>query len=408
MTHARTFTLLAILSLLQGEASRVVAEMEEPRLSIRFTDRAILFDGEVDSEETGQELARAAQSIRPDLPLRNRGLRVDPETEVPPIPDLKSLLTELGLSTHGGGIAFYEDRVVLSGMTDSVITVTAVQIRMESLLEKRRLENRLCIVSPADMPDPAVRLSTGLDGGSLLDFDRYPGPEESFIPPGVAPRKLAGTLALMSRFEEFLDPSERTKAVPVRAVPAPLAPEEAAPSEGPPPPEQAPSRMRAVPAGPITTYIHLEPIRFSRNSFLLQAGTRETIGQLVQQLSAPPLAGRRILLKSRQWQSSSAAFAEYLAERRAEEAEKLLVEAGIPAERIEATVEKIPSSLDEGEVLVVVEIPPEEEPEEESPENAREAPEVSEEPDPASEDAAPVAESEETESGRTDQATDRP
>lgn len=347
--------LLLTLLLLLEQTAGSSAEKEAPDLSIRFSPRGIIFAGRIDSEETGQELAKTARKIRPDLPIRNEGIRIDPSFAVPTLPDLKSLLAEIGLSSHDGGVTFFPDRVILTGMTDSVVTLTAIQLRLEPILGNRRLVNRICIVSSADLPDIDVRLSSGETSDSLLDFDFYPSAAGAFVTPGVGMEKLYPTLVLMSSFERFADPSSLNQTNNLRAIPM-SAGETALPGDVDL--EVGPPVLRAVPAGPTSTYVPLESLRFSRNSFLLQAGGREILENLAQQLSQPALAGQKVLLKSLTWNGTSPDFIHYLAEKRIGEAKKYIVDMGIPETLIETEVVSTPSTVDTGEVQVIVEIPP--------------------------------------------------
>jgi len=328
---------------------------EKPTLAIKFTSRAITFSGQVDSEETGQELAKAARKVRPDLPIQNRGLRVNPSANIPPIADLRSLLAEIGLSSHEGGISFFPDRVVLTGMTDSVVTVTAIQLRLEPILEGRNLVNRICIVSSADLPNLDIRLSSGQTSEGLLDFDFYPSAEGAFVAPGLPLEKIYPTLVLMSSFEKFVDPAKLRQSATVRATPLTMSETALSPPTGE---EVGPPQLRAIPAGPITTYVELEPLLFSRDSFLLQAQSRETLARNEEILANPTYAGKKLIVESRKWQGSSAAYIEYLAEKRANEAKKLLNGIGIPDSRIETKLSSSSSPVDRGEVRLLIEIPP--------------------------------------------------
>ncbi len=328
---------------------------EVHELSIQFTPRGITFSGRIDSEETGQELANATKKIRPDLPIRNDGLRVDPSVSLPPLGDLKSLLAEIGLSSHEGGVAFFSDRVVLTGMTDSPVTLTAIQLRLEPILEGRMLVNRICIVSPADLPNIDVRLSKGESSDSLLDFDFHPTAAGAFVSPGVKFSKLYPTLVLMSSFERFVDPAALPQQNTLRAIPIPpvgsTLPDNVDLDAGPP-------LLRAIPSGPVATFVPLPSLRFSSNSFLLQAGGREALEAIAEQLSQREVSDQKVILKSLVWKGSSPDFVQYLAEKRAKEAKKHILSLGVPEAQVFTELVSISSAIDTGEVQVIVEIPP--------------------------------------------------
>lgn len=349
-----SWRLALLLSLVLGAGSLAVSA-ETPDLAIKFAQRAITFSGRVDSEETGQELARTVRKIRPDLPIQNAGLRIESDTKLPPLADLKSLLAEIGLSSHEGGVAFYPDRVVLTGMTDSVVTVTAIQLRLNPILGERTLVNRICIVSSADLPDLDVRLSSGESSESLLDFDFYPTAEAAFVTPGLPLEKLYSTLVLMSSFERFVDPAKLRESANVRATPLVMEePGTSSPNEE----VDGPPQLRAVPSGPITTYIELEPLLFSRDSFLPRSQSRSVMTRNQELLESPPYAGKKVIVRSFKWQGTSPAYIEYLAEKRSAEARKQLNGIGIPDSQIEIDLVSSPNPVDRGEVKIIVEIPP--------------------------------------------------
>lgn len=369
---------LLLLTVLGTANGRAVATEKQPLLAVKFAMEGVEFSGTVDTEETGQELAESVRSVRPDLGIINRGLSVDPGVELPPLADIRSLLAEIGISTHEGGIAIWDDALLVTGMTDSVITLTALKIRMEPLLEGRRLINRICIVNTDDLPDITVKLADGKDAGPLIDFEKYPTASESFEMPGLAMAKLYPTLLLMSDLRRVAEPGTGQGAGEIRAVPLMTSLPGAAAPGGETPGGETPGTagaelspaalLRAMPAEPVNAVVSLEPIRFSSSSFLLQTNQRPHVNKLVKQLQEAPLAGHPIRLRALKPSGGSAAFYGYLCDRRSAEARRLLVEGGIPASRLTVEIVDSNSPIDGGEVLVSVEIPPEpEEPEGEAP-----------------------------------------
>ena len=93
---------------------------------------------------------------------------------LPPFSDLRSLIAELGLSTHEGRLEFWPDHILIGGLTDSFVTLTALRIRLEPILGKRRFVNHICIVATDFLPKIEVSLTSavagaGSDPTSVLD-----------------------------------------------------------------------------------------------------------------------------------------------------------------------------------------------------------------------------------------------
>jgi hypothetical protein len=109
---------------------------------------------------------------------------------------------------------------------------------------------------------------------------------------------------------------------------------------------------------PNNKYVHLDPVRFSRNSFLLQANQTSLIAGIAKQLNTPPLAGNRVLIKPVKYETSTGAYGDYLLEKRGNEARRLLAESGVGLERVSIQNTKSIEQIDAGEVRIIVEIPP--------------------------------------------------
>ena len=342
---------------------------EAPVFAVKFEEKGVSFSGAVPDEETGLELARAVKSVRPDLKIINEGIRTDSEIDFPNTHDLTSLIAEIGISTHEGGLAIWDDAILLSGLTDSIITMTALKIRMDPILGDRDIINRICIVHSDDLPKISVKLSTGEEvSGPLIDFDYYPSAAEKFEAPGLALDKIFPTmlmLADLSPLDGTAPPKEAPTTIatttppattkgPLRAVP--LMQEDQPATTSP----LSAAIFRTVKKKPEAQnkYVHLDPIRFSRNSFLLQANQTSLIAGIAKQLNTPPLAGNRVLIKPVKYGTSTGAYGDYLLEKRGNEARRILAESGIGLERISIQNTNSNEQIDAGEVRIVVEIPP--------------------------------------------------
>lgn len=343
-----------ILSLLlTGARSDAFSLGDPPILSIRFTEIDVEFNGTIDSEETGQILAASVKSVRPDLAIINQGLQVDPEATMPDLEDLKSLLEELGLSTHEGMLVFWEDRVLLCGLTDSVISVAALKILIDPLMADRKLINRICIVNTDDLPDIKVNLTTLESQEALLDFESYPTAEELFEIPGLSLTKIYPALVMLSDLSR-INGGGGSGIAPLRAQPLALSKPRVTEAAQEP---NAPVMIRAHPAQRIVHYVDLPSILFSRSTHLLQADQTSVIEDLVSFLLEPPFAGNPITISPVRCQDGAAALNEYLCENRATKVKELLAAGGIDESLFKLDIRESSSSFDTGEVRLQVIIP---------------------------------------------------
>ncbi|MEX2579439.1 MAG: hypothetical protein WD342_10305 [Verrucomicrobiales bacterium] len=360
--RVRRFCLLPAFCLAASTAS--VAAESPLILSVEFGKRDVFFSGRVDSEETGQALADAVKAVRPDLGVVNKGLAIDPEAAPTDLGQLKSLLAELGLATHEGRLEIREDTILLGGLADSLVTMTALNLRIAPILEGRRLVNRVCVVNTDDLPDISVNLASGELPTGVLDFDIHPSAEESFQAPGLVLEKLFPALMMLSDFNR-LEGKEPLKASPLRAMPVTGA-GAAEPGSG------------EAPGVPPPLYEALETIRFSRNTFFLQANQRAIVEAVAEQLKEPSRVGRSVTLEAVKASGGSGAFNEYTCERRLAETKRLFKEHGVPKERFVTRITQSTSPVDTGDVRVLVDLP---DPETEVEPESEEAPLAAGEPE---------------------------
>lgn len=344
-------SLYLTLLFLIGMAS-VLRVQAENFLEVRFTDRNVSFSGVIDSEETGQQLAHAVRSVRPDLAIINRGLKIDSEVEMPNVSDLKSALSELGISTHEGRIEIRPDYLLIGGVTDSIVTITAMRIRIQSLMAGRRFINRICIVPSSDLPELKVSLSSADGEAQLLDFEYHPSAAEMFEAPGLPLEKWFPTLVMLSD----LDRLEGKKKAPLVAQPLIAMP--LGGKEGTFDADQVFEALEAQATTPQPTYQAVGSIRFSRNAFLLQANQEAAIAAIAKALASPELNGLNIILKPIKASGGSGAYNDYVCEKRADELKRLLSETGVNLPGVSTEIQASSSAVDSGEVQIIVKIPP--------------------------------------------------
>jgi len=332
---------------------------EDNSFSVSFTAKKALFSGQVNSEETAQALAKAVKLARPDIEIVNDGMLIDGNMKMPGLEDLKSILVEIGISTHEGLFSIDDDTITISGLTDSMITQTALMIRLEPIQEDRQVITRICIVPTDDLPVMPVFLSDGKEAGPLIDFDPKPTAEDSFEVPGVIPAKLSSLIVFAGKMD-LLDGQTLFSSVhPIRlrAVPV-MSDQDSGKLPKPGSFLPGPALLKLSPAIAKPSYEALPSVLFSRNTFLLQANQELSIQEAVKQLQEPHLLGKRIIIRAIMPNSGSATFNDWLCQRRGEEVKKILTGRGIAGGIMAAEITPSKNTTDTGEVRLFVLIPP--------------------------------------------------
>ncbi|MBP6602611.1 MAG: hypothetical protein KA250_12450 [Verrucomicrobiales bacterium] len=341
---------------------------EVPQFSVRFEASEVRLSGQVDSEDTVTAILKVITGTRPDLKIVNEGLTVDPSVEFPNLPDVNSLLTEIALSTVEGRLELWRDHLLVSGLSDSLVTLTALKIRAEPILHGRAFFSRICVVPTEDLP-----IASDLPaGGSLtqigLDPDFLAPVQVSFEVPGIRLEKLFPTLVMLSSFDRLegkstapitltspASPASPVLAsIPLRAVPMEMT--ESAPSSGTTPPTGIAALL--APAAPGPQIETLPSIHFSTNSFLPRANQNEILDQISKHLLSPARIGVPVRIEAVKAGSGSGVFGDYLCERRSSEVIRFLTERGVNPAVFSVGSVNSPNAVDDGEVRIQVEIPP--------------------------------------------------
>lgn len=343
------------------------ADQERPRLSVIFGLKGIQMSGTLDSEETAQELARIAHSVRPDLPVINEGLKIDSSVTLDHLSDIKSILTEIGLSTYEGRLQIWPDRVLLGGLTDSLVTETALHLRLEPIAAGRKVIDHICIVQPGDIPDVSPNFTSSNNAAELLDLEYNPTAADAFVAPGIPLEKLFSTVVMLSDFARLT--GEKPASVqPLRATPV-----AAMNTESP-----SPAVQLLVPDGivaaPVKQFVDLGLIQFSRNTVTLQSNQDRLLAEMIKQLQSPTFASLPILIEPVKPSTGSSTYNDYVCNRRGEALKEMLASQGVNVSGSQINVTESSNPVDTGAVRVRVELPPpppEEPAEEEKPDLAQ-------------------------------------
>ncbi len=317
----------------------------DPELSVRFGEETVTLAGRVDSDETARKLAAAALEARPDLRVVREGLVIDAAAGQSHISDLRSLISELGLTTHEGRLEIWADRILVGGLTDSSVTLAALRIRLDPLREERRFINHICIVDTEYLPKVDVSLTDRASGVEVPPLGRPAARERAFEAPGLLVEKLVPTLLMLKDFDRIEGRSAPPLGEVLRATPLAMA-AAALTTDG----------ADSPPAIPRPQYETLPSVRFSRSSFLLQANQEPIFEELTRALLSPDRQGRTVLIEAVRASGGSSAFNDYLCERRSAEVIRFLTERGVNREVLKSVTIDSPSTIDEGEVRVRVEI----------------------------------------------------
>ena len=332
----------------------IAGAADAPLLRVAFETGRVVVSGRVRTEAEVAAILAALKEARPDLPPDPTGLVVDPSAPLPDLGEMPGLLAELGLSTHEGRLELWTDRIVIGGLTDSLVTQTALRIRAEPFLPGRSLHNRLCIVGTDDLPKIEVSLSAAkADPATAASMaPSVVPPQGGWEPAGLSLSKLLSVIRLPGQIDRL---SGKTPAAP--AAPAPLRAEPLGPEAAAPPPA-GPMPSTPLTATPVQTFETLPSVLFSRNSFLLQANQQTPIEALVKHLLAPGRRGAPVRIEAVKACGGSSAFNDYLCERRAAEVARFLGEGGVDAATMRIKTVESSSPIDSGEVRLFVEILP--------------------------------------------------
>ena len=296
------------------EPARLEAEHSAqfaPVFTLRFWPGEIELAGAIRDRAAEADLRHAVRKAQPGVKVWDVQLGYDPRApELPPSKELTGLLLEMALSTRDGGLRVVEDTLVVSGKTDSLVTHAALATRLEQLSRDRfaEIRNEIQVVSSAELSAPSERRPI-----SVLN----PTP--------------------LAHFEAEISDEPYGPAVPVlRATPlapggAPVAESrdgEVIPSaEGAPAAASVGTARLDMPLGP------LAPVRFDANSFLIDFNQHGVVREAASMIKALPQATKVTVLGFPDGGGDST-YHEWLATSRAKQVRDLLIEFGVPPDRL--------------------------------------------------------------------------
>ncbi|MEO0414312.1 MAG: hypothetical protein AAF226_05110 [Verrucomicrobiota bacterium] len=352
-----------------SNVSAATQEEAEFELNFQFTRTKILFSGSVGSKASAHELAEAVRSARPELTVVNNGIHVVDGIDEPDIDALKSVIAEVGVSTHESRFSFDNQKIFVAGVTDSQVSVSILELRIQPLLESREFVSQVCIVPSDELPSVPLLLSTGERRGGGIDLDRQISPEELFEAPGINVLKLGAFLNGTENFdalggEQFAVASATVDSLFSSSDAGPTFLDDAALKAKALAIVRAESQAAIMSTSsqssvstPVSVYgspyLQLETVRFGRASFLLDSSQAQLLLALSQKLNHPDLTGKDVLLRSTMPSVGSVAFNDWLGRRRAAELKQKLLNIGVTSRSFRT--ELVPSGQGtDGAVAILV------------------------------------------------------
>lgn len=296
--------LLPALSLPAGENKPA----EATPFHVRFWADGIEISGSAPDRKTAVQLREVLYRVRDRLLLWDDMVVVERKYPFPNIDALTGLIRELELSTCSGELEITDSAIIVSGLTDSLVTHAAFAARLDDLnTDGRKIRNEICIVAAGDLAD--------------LDLARPDAPAPS-IPKSL--RDLPRPLVL---YDETFGP------------PPP-------PAENPQPLEMPPILLTAAGTGgmptsestpPPAAIFHLEPlsaVEFAPDSFLIRANQVAAVQEAansINQLSASELP---VILTGYPDNDGEHAYNDWIGRQRAREVFELLRGMGVAKTRL--------------------------------------------------------------------------
>lgn len=309
---------------LGNERSQNPATSAEP-LKVRFWADEIELTGAVPDQEAANLLRIAIYQSNPGKPIWDR-LIVDPARTVLDLPsskELSGLLLELALSAKDGSLVVTADEIIVSGLTDSMVTHSAFEVRLRPLAALHRgkqLKNRICIVHPDDLepsqlpkrPRPALRPSL-LESSPMVLADEVYGPDQFQI--RAQPMELVALNAQSRSIADGIAESADLQPTPEGSVVETKL--------------EATSDMTK----PSVIFEPAEKIAFTMNSYLVGFDQFSQVDAVTTRIRNLPESAGKIILRGFPDTEGRHEFNDWLSVSRVKAVRRALIDAGIPEER---------------------------------------------------------------------------
>lgn len=287
--------------------------------SLRFWPDEVELSGAIRDQRTVDALVAEIRRARPRTGIWDVDLQVDAgAVPIPPVAELAGLLLELALSTKEGSLRITGDSITVSGITDSLVTHSAFETRLKGLIGNRAIDlrNEIRIVSSADFKLPSERRPNLVLDPQPLIVRPVDISDELYGPPAESPDAIAIAIEIVETADlaSGLDDGSSARA--------------AFDSDG------AATSGRKVPGDPDVAFGPLAPVRFRANSFLIGFEQHDDVGQIARTIKALPPATGKVTLLGFPDGSGQSTYHQWLALARAKQVRRLLVDFGVPEDRL--------------------------------------------------------------------------
>ncbi len=332
------------------------------QLGFSFRPGVVTVFGELPNKETATELVALLREIRPDSKVfKGEEFSYSADSWMPDILELRSVLSELSVSIANGRITFFPEHIIIEGLTDSPVSLSALRVRLQPLIRNRPIHDRVCLVPTEDLlhylPDqdastspvgPLVTIPVA-NPTNLID-------ERSIALAGLAPDKWISYLQKTS-FEEMapLDATDgKSKKSPWRRLNF-LSWKRNQPKSSTNSIEKSPQTTRARPVEEKPEALFCA--KFRKNSDKLVVDSEQALREVAPIFASTDWGETPIQLHAIPSKGARPALEEYQMERRLDRVKAALVEAGVSAERIIPSLRKNQETEDLPEVLILAVAP---------------------------------------------------
>ncbi len=332
------------------------------QLGFSFRSDVVTVFGALPDKEEATPLVEMLRNIRPGAKVfKADNFTYREGAWLPDLLTLRSVLSELSVSFADGRLTFFPDRILLEGLTDSPVSLSALRVRLRPLVQGRPIHDRVCLVPTEDLlpylpeqevagNDPAPILATPvaqplniIDERPVqlagLEPDKWLSYLEQAAPKATVPLAVAAEEPKESPWRRLNFLSKRPKS---------SDPEIASTA-----PEPVQTRAMPVVEKPKTLF----RAEFRKNSDKLVADSEQSLRDVAPIFAGVDWGETPIHLHAIPSKGARPALEEYQMERRLDRVKTALVEAGVAAERITPNLRKDRETDGLPEVLILAVAP---------------------------------------------------